>query len=112
MRESREISQINASDGLTTLITTEYPVFPTTRKISRLVEAVAILISIVTQHTATRGEACHWILGRFAPYESSSLATDRNDGSRSCHISGDSMPTGHGPGKVELIPSLPSGWGR
>ena len=33
------------------------------------------------QHDTTRGEACHWILSRLtAPYESSSLATARNDG--------------------------------
>ena len=32
------------------------------------------------KHAATRGEACHWILSRLtAPYESSSLATARND---------------------------------
>ena len=55
-------------------------VFPTTRKISRLLETVAILDCNVMQHAATRGEACHWILGRFAPCESSSLATARNDG--------------------------------
>ena len=56
------------------------PVFPNTRKISGLVEAVAIFDGRVIGHDHTRGEACHWILGRFAPYESSSLATARNDG--------------------------------
>ena len=35
-----------------------------TRKISRLIEAVAIFTDRVKQHTTTRGEACHWILGR------------------------------------------------
>ena len=40
------------------------PVFPTTRKISRLIEAVAILAFRVIWHVHTRGEACHWILSR------------------------------------------------
>ena len=54
MRKSREISQVNASDGVTTLISWgKKPVILTTRKISRLVEAVAILSCNIMQHAAT-----------------------------------------------------------
>ena len=35
-----------------------------TRKISRLIAAVAIFTYRVIVHVTTRGEACHWILGR------------------------------------------------
>ena len=35
-----------------------------TRKISRLIVAVAIFTYRVIVHVTTRGEACHWILGR------------------------------------------------
>ena len=35
-----------------------------TRKISRLIVAVAIFTYRVIMHANTRGEACHWILGR------------------------------------------------
>ena len=40
------------------------PVFSNTRKISGLLAAVAIPGYGLTQHAATRGEACHWILSR------------------------------------------------
>ena len=54
MRESREISQIDVCDGVTTLISWwESPAFPNTRKISRLLEAVAILDCSVMEHSST-----------------------------------------------------------
>ena len=54
MRESREISQIYDYDGVTTLISWwESPAFPSTRKISRLIGAVAILDSSVMPHPST-----------------------------------------------------------
>ena len=65
MRESREISRIYDYDGVAAPESGgKSPVIPNTRKISGLLEAVAILGCSVITARYTRGEACHWILGR------------------------------------------------
>ena len=53
VRKSREISQIDDCNGITALSIRKRPVFPNTKKISPLLEAVAILDCRVIKHTAT-----------------------------------------------------------